>query len=150
MGGVNNVNVLERFLIESLMIEGIDRKPTDAEIGSTSLFLDEPLSVESVMVIQEVYAPGMPIRDKNGMNVRVGRHICPPGDISMPASLRSVLTIPDPWKCHVEFELLHPFMDGNGRTGRAVWAWKMIRAGDDPFTLGFLHRFYYQTLSAQR
>jgi len=35
-----------------------------------------------------------------------------------------------PWSVHVAFETLHPYMDGNGRTGRAIWAWQMqtIRA----------------------
>lgn len=46
--------------------------------------------------------------------------------------------------------MLHPFMDGNGRTGRAVWAWAMQRDGQDPFALSFLHRFYYQTLEYSR
>ncbi len=46
----------------------------------------------------------------------------------------------------VRYELLHPFSVGNGRSGRTLWAWCMLRRGDDPFTLPFLHRFYYQTL----
>ena len=56
----------------------------------------------------------------------------------------------NPWKMHVDFETLHPFMDGNGRTGRALWAWHMRRLDLDPFALSFLHRFYYQTLSSVR
>jgi Fic family protein len=39
-------------------------------------------------------------------------------------------------------------MDGNGRSGRAIWLWQMLRQeGGAP--LGFLHHFYYQTLEAQ-
>ena len=26
----------------------------------------------------------------------------------------------DPWKCHMEFERIHPYVDFNGRTGRAM------------------------------
>ena len=48
------------------------------------------------------------------------------------------------------YEMLHPFMDGNGRSGRALWAWMMLRLGQDPFALLFLHRFYYQTLENSR
>jgi Fic family protein len=56
----------------------------------------------------------------------------------------------DPWKCHVRFETLHPFLDGIGRTGRAIWVWQMQRIGRDPFALPFLHRAYYQSLENTR
>ena len=85
------------------------------------------------------------------MNVRVGIHLPPDGGPNMIRLLVGVLRDHiDPWTCHVAFEDLHPFMDGNGRTGRAVWAHKMITLGALPFALPFLHRFYYQTLSANK
>ena len=40
----------------------------------------------------------------------------------------------------------HPFTDGNGRSGRALWLWQMNNHA--PF--GFLHTFYYQTLENSR
>jgi hypothetical protein len=54
----------------------------------------------------------------------------------------------DPYAAHLRYEALHPFMDGNGRSGRAIWAWHMQREWRDPFALPFLHRFYYQALDA--
>jgi hypothetical protein len=80
------------------------------------------------------------------MNVRVGRYVAPPGNSLMRVELDRVLSIADPYAGHLAFELLHPFMDGNGRTGLAVWLWLMQRGGDNPFALSFLHRFYYETL----
>ena len=53
------------------------------------------------------------------------------------------------WQTHNDYENLHPFTDGNGRSGRMLWAWQM-RNDDDAMARGFLHTFYYQTLSACR
>jgi Fic family protein len=55
-----------------------------------------------------------------------------------------------PYQQHHQYESLHPFTDGNGRSGRTIWAWHMMRVGRDPFALPFLHRFYYQALEAGR
>lgn len=146
------------FVRESNMIEGITREPTGEELDATGWFLDDlasPLTVEQVCELQAVYAPGKPLRDRMGMNVRVGNYIAPSGGQNIQIELMHILTrlnkakpgvYDNPWKQHVEFERLHPFMDGNGRTGRALWAWHMLRVGLDPFALSFLHRFYYQTL----
>lgn len=137
---------MHNFLRESLAIEGIYRAPTDAEMAQTTEFLESDDLFGCVMRLQKVYAPDKPLRNQRGMNVRVGNYVAPRGDPGIVQDLTVLLLIENPWHCHVAFEMLHPFMDGNGRTGRAVWAWKMLRVGEDPFALSFLHRFYYQTL----
>lgn len=38
-------------------------------------------------------------------------------------------------KAHIEFEIIHPFQDGNGRTGRMVMNWQRIKAGLEPLIL---------------
>lgn len=147
---------LSDFVRESNLIEGIDRAPSAAEIDATETFVRlDKMSVDAIYELQAIYAPGMPIRDRVGMNVRVGNYVAPGGGRTIMIELISIVgklnkakpgLYDNPWQRHVEFERLHPFMDGNGRTGRALWAWHMLRLGFDPFALSFLHRFYYQTL----
>lgn len=149
---------LEDFVRESNLIEGITRDPTDDELNATGEFLDDltsPITIEQVCELQAVYAPGRPLRDHVGMSVRIGNYVAPMGGRTIQIELMTLIRnlnkakpglYDNPWQTHLTFERLHPFMDGNGRTGRTLWAWHMLRVGLDPFALSFLHRFYYQTL----
>ena len=142
---------ITNFIRESNAIEGIHRAPTALEVGSFRIFMEMPqLTFDDVLVLQAVFAPAKPLRSEPYMNVRVGNHIAPPGGAAIPLRLKEIIaeanTGDNPWQTHVNFETLHPFLVGNGRTGRAIWAWHMQRLGRYPFALGFLHRFYYQTL----
>ncbi len=143
------------FVAESNRIEGIPSVKAH-EIEATRVLLEcDRLELRDVLAVQSAYAPGMPLRDRVGMNVGVGNYVAPMGGRAITIELMSIIgrlnkarpgAYDNPWKQHVEFERLHPFMDGNGRTGRALWAWHMQKVGLHPFALPFLHRFYYQTL----
>ena len=142
---------LRRFIVQSNMIEGINREPTDAESDAHKAFL----SVATVMVcdvegLVAVLATA-PLRREVGMDVYVGNHRPPPGGPNIEMELEYILrqmSTKSPWVVHLAYETLHPFMDGNGRSGRALWLWMMGVRGLP--TLGFLHAFYYQTLSESR
>ncbi len=153
---------LATFLRESLAIEGIHRTPTKPERVASQQFLalarKSPgaiigpiITPDDVLDVQKVYAPGMPLRDQPGMDVSVGGRSAPRGGPAVAQAFADLIARvnfqSNPWEEHVNFEHLHPFMDGNGRTGRILWAWHMLKVGEDPFALSFLHRFYYQTLS---
>lgn len=136
---------LEDFVRESNRIEGIHRAPTRREIDATSTFLSLPeITPQYLAVLVSIYAPGHIMRMKPNLNVRVGNHIAPRGGPQILDALDNILAIDDPFKQHVAYEVLHPFTDGNGRSGRALWLWSMGGIQNAP--LGFLHHFYYQTL----
>lgn len=140
------------FVRECNAIEGICREPHSWEVT----IFDELLKLRDITIPDLKYfvgviQPGARIRTERGMNVRVGSHFPPEGGPRIHKALQGLLADVHtgdvtPWEAHQRYEHLHPFMDGNGRSGRALWAWHMIREGQDPFALPFLHRFYYQSL----
>ena len=144
-----NVN-LPDFVRESNKIEGIIREPLKIEILATEVFLAlDKVTVEELDTLVIMYQPGAKLRDQHGMDVIVGNHHPPKGGMYIRQSLRNMLLLfkrgenPSvPYLAHQYYEDLHPFTDGNGRTGRALWLWYMN--GNAP--LGFLHTWYYQSL----
>lgn len=146
-----------RFVTESNAIEGITREPTDEELEASALFLNrEILTVSTVAEFVLVCEPGAQLRAMHGMDVYVGSHTPPPGGPAIYSNLAELMGEIiagklSPYRAHVLYETLHPFMDGNGRSGRILWAWQMVRKGWHPAEgLGFLHAFYYQSLESGR
>jgi hypothetical protein len=139
------------FVKESNRIEGIIRRPTSKEIKAHVDFLS--LKTLDVADMEEFVnsVASADLRRHAGMNVRVGKHYPMKGSAEVEWALRELLVHQDshtPFSLHVAYELLHPFMDGNGRSGRVLWLWKMGGIGKAP--LGFLHHFYYQTLESKQ
>ena len=86
--------------------------------------------------------------------VRVGRHVPPPPqDVSglmfellewwnKPAGeLSPVLSSAI---VHYRFETIHPFADGNGRTGRALALWELYRRGFDTHHIFSVDEYYWE------
>jgi hypothetical protein len=143
---------LDDFVRESNRIEGIHREPTGEEVAATARFLSRtgrPITVSDLINLVAVYQPNAKPRFIQGLDVRVGDHIAPRGGPQVQAALASMLEnkdkVRDAYEMHVEYEILHPFTDGNGRSGRALWLREMGGMWKAP--LGFLHHFYYQTLA---
>lgn len=88
---------------------------------------DPALTVEKVEAIGKIVSPPMNASGFRMGMVRVGSRMCP-----LPHELRPALATlfsPEalarlkPEEVYLEFELIHPFNDGNGRTGKIILNW---------------------------
>ncbi len=149
-----------KFIEESLRIEGIERPPTQAEVNEFYRFMAlELIEIKDLERFVHIYQPGAVIRDQPGYDIRIGEYYPPPGGPRIRLLLSEILysascvradkieqgTEFNPCRTHCAYESLHPFMDGNGRSGRMIWMWQMRNA-----PLGFLHTYYYQCLQEMR
>ena len=139
------------FVRESNMIEGIYREPTKEEIQAHEQLFSQQITVESLREFVRTIAPGCDLRDGPGMDVVIGNHRPPYGGPLIPCLLSDLISDLyglSAYEAHHRYERLHPFMDGNGRSGRALWL--MLMGGIAKVPLGFLHTWYYQSLDYGR
>ena len=145
------------FVAESNRIEGLRHSPHPWELAAHENLW--ALDVVTVADLEEFVqrVAGAVLRDWPGLDVRVGQHVPPRGGPGIRFALETLLaemqepSAPTPREVHVRYETLHPFTDGNGRSGRALWAWQMLHEDRWPgIRLGFLHAYYYQTLQESR
>lgn len=154
--------LLIEFVRESNRIERILRDPLPAEVEAhQSLLQCKRITLHGLRAFVQIIADA-PLRDKPNLNVFIdgSRHRPPPGGPHVREALEKILQAvnqkgADPFKVHANYETLHPFMDGNGRSGRALWLWMMVRKGyegvdQDNNPVGFLHLWYYWSLSQER
>ena len=150
---------LTAFITESNRIEGITDPPTSADVALFDKFIQRRrVNVQHVIDFVAHFQPGARLRDDTSIRgVRVGKYIKPPSGPEIRDRLIHILRqIRDgnlsPFQAHVEYEMLHPFTDGNGRSGRAIWLWHMSMLGHEgkALALGFLQNFYYQTFESHQ
>lgn len=144
---------LGEFVIESNRIEGmLGARQHEIDAAEEFLKLDQ-VTVPDLEKYVATIQPHAVLRIQPGCDVIVGRFRPPSGGPDIFTQLDDLLTRANrdadraaPWFVHVEYERVHPFTDGNGRSGRMLWLWMMMKSGPAP-RIGFLHTFYYQTLA---
>ncbi len=140
----HSLEAVYNFVKESNAIENINREPTEEEIVEFDRFMNlRVVTIDELIKFVSVYQPNAKLRSECGMNVRVGKHIPPFGGPELIKQLQETLdSNGDAFDRHISYESLHPFMDCNGRSGRALWAWQY-----KDIKRGFLFYFYTETLS---
>jgi len=166
-----DVTKLRDFVIESNTVEGIvrDEKTLKEEVEAHERLLRcKKVEVRDVVRLVNTVQPNAQFRDHQDIPgvcviARVQRrHHTETVVMSEPpesgplirARLQDVLDkverMENVYTNHLLYEELHPFTDGNGRSGRAVWLWQMLRT-DIPwgyrFELPFLQKWYYDSFS---
>lgn len=143
------------FLRESNLIEGVDDPKADAQaLVAWNYLLDQKeMSLGVLLKLHKILMTGQPLRpDERGyfrkVDVFVGmKKMLPPHLIH--AFLRSWLERMNKgdgsdWKLlHIEYENFHPFVDGNGRTGRMLMNWYRMHHGMPILTIYAKERHKY-------
>ena len=148
---------LDRFITEreifdsknlARVIDYIDKKAKDQDLNIDTMLLLHKMLISN---IRDDIAGRF--RNENEF-VRVGSHIAPnPREIE--ERIKKMLSeynainyeniIKRIARLHLTFEYIHPFVDGNGRIGRVINNYLLIREGFVPINIKFIDREkYYQ------
>ncbi len=146
---------LDRYLSEREMFEAKNLARVVDYIGKIAP--ERELSIEVMLLLHKMLITNIRddiagrFRDEDEW-VRVGSHVAPDPKLVLPlvnklvsdylggTSLSIVAKIA---RFHLEFERIHPFTDGNGRIGRVLNNYLLIREGYVPINIKFIDRVQY-------
>ncbi len=113
---------------------------------------------EHIFTLHKILADGVMDQGEAGryrrIYVRVGSYVPPPPDDVSPLMFellawwnktsRDLSPVLSSAILHHRFESIHPFADGNGRTGRALALWELYRRGFDTHHIFSVDEFYWE------
>lgn len=136
---------VEQFIIEEVIHQGFNPYTPEGELriqwmGDAWTFAQRIAqsgvalpSLTHVLEIGRIIEPGHNMNGFRRVNVQVGQYVAP--SFTAVPSLMDVwqyqLPTLDPFEAYKRFQIVHPFTDGNGRTGKVILAW-LLRNFDDP------------------
>lgn len=164
---------VDDFILESNAIEGIYGE----HAGRGSLYFDNHLEAyrycrwavsrggvtpRAIRTTHRKLLTGLDVsagkfRSNPMITVRVGGYVAPPAHkvkaliTSFCAFAAKAVSVEDCWASHFFFESVHPFLDGNGRTGRCLLNAMLRRLKHDQVIIRSDERFeYYRKIEAWR
>lgn len=132
---------VERFIEESNAIEGVYGDEALRQSLEAWRYLEErdelnhEVVKETHRLIMEKRQPVVAGRYRD-CRVRISGEF-PPAPSEVPGLMDDLLDwVPsdgeEAVEWHIRFEKIHPFADGNGRTGRMLYWWQCLELGEEP------------------
>ena len=147
------INDMQQHFHNSNLIEGFDSKEADECLLRAWEYLDKQETISKGVVCRTQKIATLHQRDLRpdwrGYYRKIpvwigGREATDYGEIDsrMRLWINQIKSL-SPKLSHIDFEHIHPFVDGNGRTGRLLMWWHEVQLGQQPTLIKFEDRHEY-------